>query len=335
MENNSLLSVLTREGVLLNVSVRYWRGCKKLKPEDIGLDPDNVSDRLISLGHKRLLPKEAIAGLALIEGRAHALVEAHSFPFLNGLAHFLPNTKLEEVTGKLRDLETEFWKAKTEFIQRYAKLRESAAKEWRDMARKLVQDPDRVVANIEESFPAPARMDRFFGFEVQLFQIAVPERLGLDLVTVAEQQQLMQARQQAAQQAARQIHQGVERFVTDCVAALREQTAQLCQEMLQSISTSQTGVHQKTLNRLVNFIEQFKQMNFVNDTEMEQRLEQVRKDLLTRSAEEYRDSASARAKLVNGLSRLRDQARQMAQANAVDLVERFGEIGRRKFNLAA
>jgi len=122
MNDNPLLDVLTREGVLLNVSVRFWRGCKKLKAEDIGLDPDNVSDRLISLGHKRLLPKEATAALALVEGRAHALVESCSFPFLNGLAHFLPNKKLEEVTAKLKGLEEEFWKAKAEFIQRYARL---------------------------------------------------------------------------------------------------------------------------------------------------------------------------------------------------------------------
>jgi hypothetical protein len=242
---------------------------------------------------------------------------------------------LEEVTGKLKGLEEEFWKAKDEFVQRYATLRESAATEWRDMAKKLTQDPERVVANIEAAFPAPQRMDRFFGFETQLFQIAVPERLGLDMVAMADHQKLMQVRQQAAQAAAHQIHAGVERFVADCVAALREQTSQLCEEMLSSIRESETGVHQKTLNRLVKFIEQFKQMNFVNDAEMEQRLEQVRAELLTRSAEEYRDSASARARLVNGLSRLREHASQLARSNATELVQRFGEMGRRKFNLAA
>jgi hypothetical protein len=242
---------------------------------------------------------------------------------------------LEEVTTKLKELETEFWKAKDEFCQRYARLRESAAREWRDMAKKLVQDPDRVVANIEAAFPAPQRMGRFFGFETQLFQIAVPERLGLDMVAMADHQQLMQARQQAAQRASQQIHQGVERFVADCVAALREQTAQLCDEMLLSINESETGVHQKTLNRLVRFIDEFKQMNFVNDTEMEQRLQAVRRELLTKTAEEYRDNASARARLVNGLSRLREQANQMARGDATEIVQRFGELGRRKFNLAA
>src|SRR5512141_1336564 len=121
--NNALLSVLTREGVLIKVSVRYWRGTKKLRPEDIGLNEQDLSDRLISLGHKRLLPKESLASLAVLEGRAHALVESNTFPFLNGIGHFLPNPRLEDVTGKLKEIEAEFWKAKDKFLEQYASLR--------------------------------------------------------------------------------------------------------------------------------------------------------------------------------------------------------------------
>src|SRR4051812_19080371 len=102
MENNGdLLSLLTREGVLIKVSVSYWRGHKKLRAEDIGLEKKQLSDRLISLGHKRLLPKEALAGLVLVEGRAHSLIDGNTFPFLNGLGHFVPNSKLGEITAKL------------------------------------------------------------------------------------------------------------------------------------------------------------------------------------------------------------------------------------------
>ena len=103
--NDQLLHVLTREGVLVKVSIHYWRGTKKLKPEDIGLKESQVSDRLISLGHKRLLPKEALSALALVEGRAHAFVESNTFPFLNGLAHFAPNPRLQEVDERLKELE--------------------------------------------------------------------------------------------------------------------------------------------------------------------------------------------------------------------------------------
>jgi len=47
----------------------------------------------------------------------------------------------------------------------------------------------------------------------------------------------------------------------------------------------------RRLNRLVRFIDQFKSMNFANDRVMEQQLESVKKELLTKTAEEYRDSS--------------------------------------------
>jgi len=181
--NSNLLDVLTREGVLINVSVRFWRGCKKLKPEDLGLDARDVSDRLISLGHKRLLPKEATSNLSLIEGRAHALIEANTFPFLNGLSHFLPNTRLEEVTAKLKALETEFWEGKAEFVRHYSRHRANAMDEWRTAAARLVADPERTVAAIGAAFPTT--LDKHFGFDVTLFQLALPERLQVDLVTLS------------------------------------------------------------------------------------------------------------------------------------------------------
>ena len=333
--SENLLGVLTREGVLVKVSISFWRGCKKLRPEDIGLDPGNVSDRLISLGHKRLLPKEALQPLSVIEGRAHALVEANTFPFLNGVAHFLPNARLGDVMQKLEALEAGFWSAQAAFLQQYGELRNNAALEWKQMADKLVKDPDRLVSVIEASFPLPQRMDRFYGFEVQLFQLALPEKMSVDLISLAEQQEVVVARERAAQEATAKIHRDVERFVGDCVASLREQTATLCEEMLQSINTSETGVHQKTLNRLVKFIDQFKQLNFANDSAMEEQLEQVRSELLSKTAEEYRDSQYARTRLKQGLSQLAQQARELAKQDATELVQRFGEMGRRKFQLAA
>ena len=112
-------------------------------------------------------------------------------------------------------------------------------------------------------------------------------------------------------------------------------TAKLCEEMLASMKHGETGVHQKTLNRLIKFIDQFKQMNFVNDDAMEQQLEQTRRELLSRTAEEYRDSTHAKAKLTQGLSKLAEYARDMTAENRMVLVQRFGEVGRRKFHLAA
>ncbi len=332
---NHLLEVLTREGVLINVSVRYWRATKKLQPEDLGLDPDNVTERLISLGHKKLLPVEALQPFALVESRAHALVEAQTFPFLNGLGHFLPNTKLEEVTAKLRELEQEFQAVERSFLEKYADLRQQASTEWLAAATKLVADPQRLVATVEASFPTKDVMQRTFGFSVQLFQIRVPDSLGLELTSLGEQQQIIQARQQAAHSAARQISRDVQQFVGDCAATLRGQTAQLCEEMLRSMRSGKTGTHQRTLNRLVRFIDEFKQLNFVGDQEMEAQLDRVRQEFLQRTAEDYRNDPGAQNRLQQGLQGLAQFARELAKQDTRELVERFGQMGQRKFHLAA
>ena len=234
---------------------------------------------------------------------------------------------------KVKALQNEFWSAKEEFLMQYGSLRQSASEEWRKMAQNLVPDADQLVSAIESSFPFPKRMDRYYGFDLHVFQISLPQKIEMDLITLEDQQEVVEARQRAAQEAGSKIRRDVEQFGADCVASLREQTSQLCQEMLSSIN-SETGVHQKTLNRLVRFVDQFKQMNFMNDTQMEQQLDQVRRELLSKTAEEYRDSTTARARLVNGLQSLSAAAKDLAKQDASELVQRFGQVGKRKFHLA-
>ena len=208
---------------------------------------------------------------------------------------------------------------------------------WWQAARRLVSDPDRLVATIEASFPQADELDRYFSFTTHLFQVAVPRGSAqLDLIAAADQQTIADARNKAAQEAAAKIRHGAETFVSDCVATLRQETAKLCEEMLQSMSQGKTrGPHQKTLNRLVRFVDQFKELNFAGDREMEEQLERVRREFLSRTAEEYRESTTAQAKLRSGLAKLRDTARELAQSDAREIVENFGQMGRRRFNLAA
>ena len=73
MSDNRLLDALSCRGVLVNVSVRYWRARKKLNPEDLGLTTDQVNARLISLGHKKLLPKDCLRSLARLSIRSRRI----------------------------------------------------------------------------------------------------------------------------------------------------------------------------------------------------------------------------------------------------------------------
>lgn len=337
MPEPNILNVLSKEGVLLNVSVRYWRAHKKLQASDLGLDPDDVTDRLISLGHKKLVPSDSLKHLALIESRAHALVDANTFPFLGGIAHYLPNAKLPEVLVRLESLENEFRGAQSAFMANYADLRTDATREWWEAAHRLAGNPDQLVATIESSFPQATELGRYFGFESHIFQVSLPQGSSqLELIAAADQLAVIDARNNAAQEAAHKIRMGAESFVADCVATLRQETAKLCDEMLKSMTSGKTkGVHQKTLNRLIRFVDEFKQMNFAGDHDMEAQLEHIRSEFLSQTAEEYRNNTVAQSKLHAGLGKLRDTARNLAKQDASEIVASFGQLGVRRFNMAA
>ena len=333
---NQLLDAISREGVLASVSIRYWRAAKKLEAGDLGLNDRQIADRLIVLGHKRLLPREAMARFALVESRAHACVDRNSFPVLGGIARFVPNRNLAKLNETLEGLKAEFASEIDSFMSRYEDLRDSALGEWREAARALDVPVGEFVDRIAATFPSGMRLRQRFHFDAHFYQVAAPEGVRIEAASAADQAAVAQARASVAGQAAAKLARDAESFVADCVATLREQTAQICGEMLASMKDGKTeGVHQKTLNRLVAFIDSFKTLNFAGDAELEAMLEHARRELLGKTAEEYRDSAAAQARLAAGLKELGAEARRLATQESREIVERFGKLGARRFSLVA
>lgn len=328
--SNNLLDGICRRGVLVATSVRYWRGCKKLSPEDLGLDPSHVSDRLIQLGHKRLIPRDALQAFALIESRVQATVESSSFPFLNGIGRFVPNPRLGELTDRLDKLRDEFREATLDFVAGYSPLREAAMAEWREAAQHLNGSAERLIATIEQSFPPAGEIAKRFAFETRLFQIAAPDSIRLEVAEGIEQLEAAEDRRRIADDATRRMQADLDSFIRESVASLREEAGRLAGEVLATIDASETGVHQRTLNRLSTFIESFRSLNFAGDQQLEQTLERFRRELLTRSAEDYRNDRYAMNNLTDGLNRLRDTAVQLARTDAREVISRFGQQGTRR-----
>ncbi|MES2657188.1 MAG: DUF3150 domain-containing protein [Verrucomicrobiota bacterium] len=329
--NQTLLDGICRRGVLVSTSVRFYRGCKKLKPEDLGLDPAVVNDRLIQLGQKRLVPRESLSPFALIESRVQATVESSSFPFLGGIGRFVPNARLGDLTDRLEKLRDEFREATLEFVAGYSPMREKSIAEWRAVAQNLNGSGERLIRTIEESFPPAGDITKRFGFEFCLFQIAAPDSIRLEIVQGVEQLEVAEDRRRIAEDASRRMNTGIDEFIRESVASLRDETARLAGEVLAVINSGESGVSQRTLNRLETFIDNFRTLNFAGDQQLEQMLERFRRDLLSRSAEEYRGNSGAMTSLTDGLTRLRESSVQLARGDAREVVARFGQLGTRRF----
>jgi hypothetical protein len=328
--NLPLLEAVCRRGVLCASTIRYWRGCKRLNAEDLGLNPAQVSDRLIQLGHKRLVPRDALAAFALIESRAHAMIEGSSFPFLGGIARFVPNPRLAGLTMGLDKLREEFREATLDFVAGYSPLREKAMGEWREAAQQLNGSADMLLATIEQSFPPAGDIARRFGFETRMFQIAAPDNLRIEVAESIDQMEIADQRRRVAEDAQRRLQADLDGFIRESVTTLREETAKLASDVLATIDGSEGGVHQRTLNRLTTFIDSFRTLNFAGDGQLEATLERFRQELLTRSAEDYRNDSTAMRSLTDGLNRLRDNAVAMVRTEGRDVLQRFGQLGARR-----
>jgi hypothetical protein len=163
-----------------------------------------------------------------------------------------------------------------------------------------------------------------------LFQIAAPDNIRLEVAEGMEQHEVAEDRRRIAEDASRRLQADLDGFIRESVASMREETARLATEVLATIDGSENGVHQRTLNRLSTFIDSFRTLNFAGDQQLEATLERFRRDLLTRSAEDYRNDSGAMTSLTDGLSRLRENAVQLARSDAREVISRFGQMGTRK-----
>ena len=253
------------------------------------------------------LLRDALQAFALIESRVQATVEGSSFPFLGGIGRFVPNPRLGQLTERLDQLRDEFREATLDFVAGYVPLRESAMIEWRDAAEHLNGSAERLIATIEQSFPPAAEIAKRFAFETRLFQIAAPDHIRLEVAEGVAEMEAAEDRRRIADEATRRMQADLDSFLRESVSSLREETARLVSEVLQTIDGSDHGVHQRTLNRLTTFIDNFRSLNFAGDQQLEQTLERFRRDLLQRSAEDYRNDPGAMTTLTDGLNRLEAQ----------------------------
>ena len=311
-----------------------WRQVRPLHgPPDLRLNHQSPAQPLVKRlpEHSRVSVTEDSG----VENRAHRRGQRIALltDDFQRLEHCLVKNQhrwLTELTDRLEELRNEFNKAMLDFVAGYSPLRESALAEWREAARNLNGSAENLIATIEQSFPPAGEITKRFAFETRLFQIAATDSIRLEVAEGMEQLEVANDRRRIAEDASRRLQADLNGFIRESVAAMREATARLATEVLATIDGSENGVHQRTLNRLTTFIDSFKSLNFAGDQQLEATLEKFRRDLLTRSAEDYRNDKGTMASLTEGLTRLRENAVQLARSDAREVLSRFGQMGARK-----
>ncbi|MEM4250938.1 MAG: DUF3150 domain-containing protein [Candidatus Bathyarchaeia archaeon] len=268
------------DGILMDVHVSFWTAAKALNPEDLGLKPEEVAEAY-HLGRKMLIPEEVIREFRHIEGQARRVVDENSFLFAIGNARFVPKNLYKKVTDTLKEYQAKYLALVDDLIAKYGEYREKMLPIYREAAEaafiratptEMTFGPEydreaekakfveTFLARINSYYPSPESVRSRFNLWWDAYQISIPDH------TLSDEYQA-------------QMKGKITSFVDEVVKVLRAQTLEVCERVRQNLKEGK-AFRGQTLSSLSDFIDKFKDLNFVGDKEMELKLEALQKEVL-------------------------------------------------------
>lgn len=281
-----------RDGTLVDVNVSYWSGAKALTPDDLGLDPSTLPEAY-RLGKKFLIPSEVIRNFRSVEAKARRTVEENSFQFPIGHARFVPKKKFPKVIETLKELHTQYETLVEDLVANYEKYRAEMLPVYKTAAETAfdVSTPtgvqtfsiedreaaktafvDLFLKRIEAYYPVAETLRARFSLAWDVYEVAMPLLKKGDAGLIIAKGELEQEWVQKSKEK-------IGNFVEDVVKALRAETVDLCQHVVQNITEGKI-VKGHTIKSLRNFVERFQELNFVGDQTVEEQLNKLKKEFL-------------------------------------------------------
>ena len=300
------------DGVLIDLEISYWRGGKALCPQDINLSPEELP-AIFSLGRKLLVPKSTIKTFRNLENKSRYALDNMSFSFPLGGGNFVPYSSLPLVVRALDDIESQFAKASTNFLNNYDKYRAEIIATYSDHQEAL-----------ERGVPDAEALARRFKYHYSLYEVALPRKLKVRAMTRQKAIRVASARlkvlEQAETTAKAKLETQLDGFLNTAALKLRDGVTQVVKKIQEKITNGEI-VTKTTTDSLRRAIEQFRSLNFMGDNEVEDELARLERTIPD-SAEEYRKEEVAR-EFDSAL------VQTMAAINVSDLTKVTGEYRRK------
>lgn len=323
-----------RDGILVNVNVCFWSGAKALTAQDLGLEGQKIAEAY-KLGRKMLIPESTIKKFRALESKARHLVEQHSFKFPLNNARFVPRKKFPRVLEGLKKCQEEY-KALTEsLISNYDQLRRQMLPIYRAAAttaferqlpigaqefsiESMEEDKKKFVRNflyrIRQFYPEPQTLRTRFSLNWDVYEIALP-RLKADKAEEIADRQIQ--KEIANEEYKTQTHKKITAFMDEVVETLRLETVSICDRVIKNIKDGKV-IKGRTLTSLSDFIDNFREFNFVGDAEVENQLRALKEEFLDkRSYPKGAGEVEYRGELQRRLHDLSKVASDMTDVNSV------------------
>ena len=265
-----------QDGKLVNIHIGMWGMSHNLVEEDIKID-SKLPD-LVKLGKKMLIKPAVYNRFKNIEQRIRKYLYVNSFDFpLVSQAHFVPKAKYIEVYTKLNEMKEEYMKMVDEFIEKYEDYKQEAIEFYKEHQESVT------VKDLEAYYPSAAAVRKKFHFDIVSFEIALPaEFTELNLQNeINRELNEYDAKRQALEgyktEYGKQINTHMAKigdFVNDVTNTLRSKIVEHCTVALTKIQKKEV-VSESNIRTLLRHIQEFREMNFVDDKSIEAELKKV------------------------------------------------------------
>jgi hypothetical protein len=322
MNNNQVLPATVQQyydkvfsdGKLVHVHIGMWGMSHNLVEEDIEIN--NKLPDTIKLGKKMLIKPAVYNKFKSLEQKIRNYLYSNSFSFpLVSQAHFVPKTKYMEVYNKLMEYKQEYMKMAEEFFEKYEEYKTEAIAYYKEF---------KTTANIDlESFyPSLELIKKKFYVDVASFEITLPTSFAeIDLHTeIARQEAASEAKQEAhanySQEYRQQMDlhmQKINDFTQEVVSTLRANVIEHCNTALKKISKKDV-VTDSNIRILLRHIDEFRKMNFLEDSSIERELQKV--ETLLNSDKDFSTDKDAIDALQKHLSATVQEAKNLSDLDA-------------------
>jgi hypothetical protein len=322
-----------KDGVLVDVTVSFWSGSKALTADDLGLKEADVAEAF-KLGKKMLVPAEVIRQFRAIESRARFAVEKGSFKFPIGNARFIPKKKFPAVLKKLKKCQFEYIQLTEQLVVNYEGYREEMIPIYQEAAETayIKSQPAQKEFNIDDEedekghfinnflmrisafYPTAESLRSRFSLTWDVYEIALPRMKKADPQVVSD---IQEKKDIAMDEYRDQAHEKIGAFLDDVVKTMRTETLEVCNRVMERIQKGSV-IKGRTLSSLKDFIENFKELNFVGDEVIEDQLASLEREFLNEhTSEQISKEVDLQTELKRRLGELAEVASNITDINSV------------------
>jgi len=307
------------QGNLVDVNISMWAAERRLQPEDLGMQGEQLSEAF-TLGRKKLIPPEVIAAFKHLDYRARSTLEKHSFPFGFGGARFVPKKVFMDFVTEINEIIKEFDDKADDFARKYKKYK-LEMREWylkaaheayrrqgllcggtSESRKKFIET---FLDRVDKFYPKVSEIRNRFRMEFVVFQAALPDLTQASYADLAEEGEKIKLMQAAYEKT---LQRKVQEFVDNATFEMRNKANEVLTTVMASIKKG-TRVSTATLNSIRKMIDEYQRLDIVDDHSFKAVLDDFKVRVLDRyTAKQFRDDSSLRDKMYKDLKAISTMA---------------------------